>query len=114
MPKLNCLIPGRFQPFHRGHKELIQSAIDDGLNPIVLMRLTPKSETDPYSYEERYNMIKKEFPDIEIMPVPDFRQIRYGRSVGYEIYKMKLPEEVEQISATKIRNKEITNELEKM
>ncbi len=39
------------------------------------------------------------------MMVPNITNICYGRGVGYEIEEIVLPEEIQKISATKIRSK---------
>lgn len=39
----------------------------------------------------------------EIQIVPNIVEINYGRDVGYKINKIDLPDEIQQISATKIR-----------
>ena len=53
--------------------------------------------------EERLN------PEFEgrfkIMLVPNVTNICYGRGVGYKIEEIVLPEEIQKISATKIRAK---------
>ena len=43
--------------------------------------------------------------DYEIMLVPNITNICYGRGVGYKIEEIVLPEEIQKISATKIRAK---------
>ena len=40
---------------------------------------------------------------IKITIVPDIESINYGRGVGYEIIEHVPPQQVEEISATKIR-----------
>ena len=40
---------------------------------------------------------------IKITIVPDIESINYGRGVGYEIIEHVPPEQVKEISATKIR-----------
>ena len=42
--------------------------------------------------------------DYIIMDVPNIVDITYGRDVGYTISEERLDEEIENISATKIRN----------
>ena len=53
--------------------------------------------------EERLN------PEFEgrfkVMLVPNITNICYGRGVGYKIEEIVLPEEIQKISATKIRAK---------
>ena len=43
--------------------------------------------------------------DLKIMMVPNITNICYGRGVGYKIEEVVLSEEIQQISATKIRAK---------
>jgi hypothetical protein len=40
---------------------------------------------------------------IEIVALPNIVDVMYGRDVGYAITKVKLPADVEAVSATKIR-----------
>ena len=40
---------------------------------------------------------------FKIMLVPNITNISYGRGVGYKIEEVVLPEEIQKISATKIR-----------
>ena len=40
---------------------------------------------------------------FEVIRVPNVTHICYGRDVGYKIEEIKLPAQVESISATKIR-----------
>ena len=54
----------------------------------IEVRLNPK-------YEGRF----------KIMLVPNITNISYGRGVGYKIEEVVLPEEIQKISATKIRAK---------
>ena len=43
--------------------------------------------------------------EYEIMLVPNIVDISYGRGVGYKIDEVILPQEIQKISATKIRDK---------
>jgi hypothetical protein len=75
---------GRWQPFHDGHyalfQEVVKKNIKDKLNP---------------EFEGRF----------KVMMVPNITNICYGRGVGYKIEEVVLSEEIQQISATKIRAK---------
>lgn len=43
--------------------------------------------------------------DVIVFPLPqDIESINYGRGVGYEIIEHVPPEEIAEVSATKIRN----------
>ena len=53
--------------------------------------------------EERLN---PEFEgQFKVMLVPNITNISYGRGVGYKIEEIVLPDEIQKISATKIRAK---------
>ena len=62
-----------------------------------------RSETVKKNIEDKLN------PEFEgrfkIMLVPNITNICYGRGVGYKIEEIVLPEEIQKISATKIRAK---------
>lgn len=105
---MRSLFIGRYQPFHKGHKTLIETELKKGNPVLIAVRDTKKSDKNPYSYMKRKKMIKKELKDwkkVEIMKIPDIAKVCYGRGVGYKIVKISLPEEIEKISATEIRNK---------
>ena len=100
------LFIGRFQPFHDGHRALINSVLDEGKDVIIAIRDTPVSETDPYSVQARRAMIRDAFPDehrVEIMEIGDIAEICYGRDVGYTFREIRLDAATEAISGTAIR-----------
>lgn len=98
------LLIGRWQPFHDGHKALVQSVIDEGKLPCIAIRNTPKNDDNPYSVAERAEMIRAVFPHVKIIEIPDISEIVYGRKVGYDIREVHLPPHIEAISGTAIRN----------
>jgi len=102
---------GKYQPFHRGHKTLIDSVLKEGKNVVLAIRDTSLSEKDPYTVEQRIGMIQDIYPDAVVYPmqgrimivaIPDVLEVCYGRQVGWGIRQIKLNEEIENISATKI------------
>lgn len=100
---------GRWQPFHKGHKELVQTALNRGKNACIAIRDTKISKDNPYTVKERKKMIHKAFTTeerkrITVITIPDIDEICYGRNVGYEIKKISLDQRTESISGTKIRN----------
>lgn len=97
------LFIGRWQPLHDGHKALFQTVLDEGKNLCVGIRDTPLSDTDPFTVDERTEMIKKAFPMAKIIVIPDIEEIVYGRKVGYGVRELHLSPELEQISGTEIR-----------
>ena len=75
-------------------------------NPVaVAMKPYPKKLPIKKRIEERL----KEYSDkFEVIQVPNITNICYGRGVGYEIEEIVLPKEIQEISATKIRQLEIS------
>ena len=43
---------------------------------------------------------------FDVISVPNITNICYGRDVGYKIEEIVLPKQIQEISATKIREKE--------
>jgi len=102
------MYPGRWQPFHKGHIEIINQALDKGENVWIAMRETPISEKDPYNNSQRIQMIKRAFGDLYgkrviATTIPDIDGIRYGRGVGYFVEEAKVSKEIREISATNVR-----------
>jgi len=114
--KVYSFFIGRWQPFHKGHKELIQTALDRGKDVLIGIRDTQISKENPYTTKERKKMILKAFYNdrdrIKLLVIPDIDEVLYGRNVGYKVEKVTLSEGLHNISATRIRNGEIQNELD--
>lgn len=107
------LFIGRWQPFHDGHRALIDSVLAEGKSVLICIRDTPKSETDPYSWSTRRKMIRDYYPDkdlVKIMVIPDIAEICFGRDVGYGIREIRLDPATEAISGTAIRKEAKLNE----
>ena len=107
MRNKTSLFLGRWQPWHKGHQTLVETTLKEGNNVIIAMRETPISEKDPYTTEERKGFIQKAMKEwgdkVQIISIPDFDEVCYGRKVGWSIREIKLDSEIESISATKIR-----------
>jgi cytidyltransferase-like protein len=98
------LFIGRWQPLHAGHKKLIQLVLDEGKEVCVAIRDTPIDKDNPYTVKEREAMIRRAFPQIKIIVIPDIEEIVFGRKVGYGIRELHLDADTEAISGTRIRN----------
>jgi len=63
----------RAEPLHLAHCDLIQRMIDDGHTPVVFLGSSQESGTErnPYTYEERTEMLKLVFPMIATEPLED-------------------------------------------
>lgn len=55
---------GRFQPFHNQHKRVIDEAFTQAKNVLVLIGSCggPRTPKNPWTYEERSNMILQDYP----------------------------------------------------
>ena len=68
-----AFILGRYQLFHNGHLSLIDEAIKLADNVIVLIGSSDKKRTidNPFTYEERKEMILAVRPNLKIIPIND-------------------------------------------
>ena len=102
--KKYSLFIGRYQPLHEGHKKIIQKVLDEKGYPLIALRDTGIDAGNPYTIEERTEMFRKEFGNkVRIITVPDIKEVCYGRKVGYDIRRIRLDKQSEEVSATKIR-----------
>jgi nicotinamide-nucleotide adenylyltransferase len=62
---------GRFQAFHRGHKNVVEQYSEEDL--VLVIGSAGKSRTDenPLTAEEREEIIRECFPEIEVFKVED-------------------------------------------
>ncbi len=106
---------GRWQPWHNGHRWLINQRLDQGKNVLICVREVSKDDSNPYDPESVKKNIENELKDlvlskrVKVIIIPDIESVNYGRGVGYEIIEHVPPDEVGQISATKIREKLFNN-----
>lgn len=75
---MNALIIGRFQPFHKGHQQLIHTLCREYTSIIIGVGSSQYSFTkdNPFSYNERTRMIRasicqQKCPQLQIIPIPD-------------------------------------------
>ena len=101
------LFIGRWQPFHEGHKKLIETVLEKGSPVLIAIRDTLISDKNPHTVEERRRMIESALAEygklVNIIAIPDIVEVCYGRDVGYGIREINLDSETESISGTKIR-----------
>jgi len=101
---------GRWQPFHDGHYTLFQEIVKITGQVCIQIRDVQGVDDNPFDLDTvKKNIEDKLNPEFEgqfkIMLVPNITNISYGRGVGYKIEEVVLPEEIQKISATKIRAK---------
>ncbi len=67
---------GRFQPFHNGHRAVIETALKQAKEVVVVVgsSFAARNIRNPFTFEERKAMIEAVFPDdrIKIVPVSDY------------------------------------------
>ena len=107
--KETAMLMGRYQPWHLGHRKLFEEALNKvGQVCIMIRDCQGWNDSNPFSFEQVKEFIKKDLDPIyqgqyEVISVPNITKIVYGRDVGYSFEKVELSQEIQQISATKIR-----------
>lgn len=110
-----ALFIGRWQPWHDGHRWLIDRVLLRGKKVCIAVRDVPRSESNPFSLEEVMTVVRKQFQReiaegmVTVIPVPDIDSVNIGRRVGYDIIEHWPPPDVENISATEIRRQLLTS-----
>jgi cytidyltransferase-like protein len=100
---------GRWQPWHPGHRWLIDQALEEGKKVLLCIRDVPVDEKNPWTAEEILMNLSNELIDLirddklRIIKIPDIESINIGRGVGYDVIEYVPPQDVHDISATKIR-----------
>ena len=100
---------GRWQPLHKGHLWLINERLKEGKNVWIAIRDIPPDEKNPWTAQEVLVNLGHELQDlieqgrVKCTIVPDIESINIGRGVGYDVIEPCPPDEVKNISATKIR-----------
>jgi cytidyltransferase-like protein len=103
-----ALFIGRYQPFHGGHRRLIEEGLRrvgqvciavrntqgvDDKNPLPFFAVKQRIETALSVYTGRFT----------VAPLPNITNVLYGRNVGYAVERIVLDETIEAISATNMR-----------
>jgi nicotinamide mononucleotide adenylyltransferase len=100
---------GRWQPWHDGHRWLIDQQLNQGKKVLLCVRDVKEDENNPWSAWEIMMMLSDKLMDLvednklRIIMIPDIESINFGRGVGYDVIEHIPPPEIGEISATKIR-----------
>ena len=100
---------GRWQPWHDGHRWLIDQKLEQGKNVLICIRDIEPNEKNPFTAEQVHQNISDELfhlisdGRVKVIVIPDIESVNFGRGVGYDIIEHIPPQEVSEISATKIR-----------
>ena len=103
---------GRWQPWHKGHRWLIDQRLNQGFNVCFAIRDVEKSDSNPFSPHDIKVSLEKKLADlieqkrVKVIIMPDIESVNYGRGVGYNIIEHFPPQNIKEISATKIREKQ--------
>ena len=104
-----ALFLGRYQPFHAGHRLLIEEGLRrvgqaciavrdthriDKKNPLAFSAVKQRIEAGLSAYAGRFIVV----------PVPNITKVFYGRDVGYDMERIILDGATEAISATLLRS----------
>jgi cytidyltransferase-like protein len=107
--KQYSMVVGRFQPFHDGHKWLVNQCLEEGKNVLICIRDIEPDEKNPFTAQEVEMKIKRDLwqllgdERVKVIIIPDIESINFGRGVGYDIIEHIPPDDIKEISATKIR-----------
>jgi len=102
---------GRWQPWHDGHRWLIDQRLNENKNVLICVREVSKDDKNPYDPIAVKENIEKELHAlvnsnrVKVIIIPDIESVNYGRGVGYDIIEHVPPDNIGEISATEIRKK---------
>ena len=100
---------GRWQPWHDGHRWLIDQRLNEGKNVLLCVRDVKEDEKNPWSAWQVMMNLTEELMDlieegrVRLMIIPDIESINIGRGIGYDVIEHTPPQDIHDISATKIR-----------
>lgn len=100
---------GRWQPWHDGHRWLIDQRLNEGKKVLLCIRDVEPDEKNPWTAQQILKNLSESLLDlvqegkVKIMIIPDIESINIGRGVGYDVIEHCPPDEIKEISATAIR-----------
>lgn len=108
--KPTALFIGRYQPFHDGHKALIEEGLRRVGQVCIAVRDTAGvDEKNPFGFEYVRARIEHGLRAYEgrftVLQLPNISNVFYGRDVGYQVERIELDQPLEAISATQIRSR---------
>lgn len=100
---------GRWQPWHAGHRWLIDQRLNEGKNVLLCIRDVEPDEKNPWTAHQVMLNLFNELQDLfeagrlRVIIIPDIESVNIGRGIGYDVIEHIPPQEIHDISATKIR-----------
>ena len=92
------LFIGKWQPWHKEHKWLIEERLKLGKNILIGIR---EIENPKYTPKEIMMRIFQDFPNevnvgtIDFVELLDIESVNYGRDVGYDVIEHTPPDDIE-------------------
>ena len=107
--KPTALFLGRYQPFHLGHRRLIEEGIRRVGQACIAVRDTfGIDEKNPLPFFAVKQRIEAGLSDhagrFVVVSVPNITKVLYGRDVGYDLERIVLDKSIEAVSATHLRS----------
>ncbi len=102
---------GRWQPWHDGHRWLIDQRLKENKNVLICVREVSINDNNPYDPIEVKKNVEEKLSElikqgrVKVIIIPDVESINYGRGVGYDVIEHVPPSKIGAISATEIRKK---------
>ncbi len=105
-----ALFIGRYQPFHDGHRALIEEGLRRVGQACIAVRDTQGvGSKNPFSFEyvrARIELaLRRHEGRFSVIPLPNVTHVFYGRDVGYAVERIDLDERLQAISATDVRRR---------
>lgn len=105
-----ALFVGRYQPFHDGHKRLIEAGLERVGQVCIAVRDTGGTDSaNPFVFEHIKGRIEEamraHLGRFSIIPLPNITHVFYGRDVGYVVERIEMPADVEAVSGSDVRSK---------
>ena len=100
---------GRWQPWHAGHRWLIDQRLNEGKKVLLAIRDVEPDERNPWSAFQVAMNLEEELSElmtegkVRLIIIPDIESVNIGRGVGYDVIEHIPPDDLLYISATKIR-----------
>lgn len=108
--KPTALFIGRYQPFHDGHKALIEEGMRRVGQVCIAVRDTPNADgKNPFPFEyvraRVEDALRHHAGRFVVVRIPNVTAVFYGRDVGYSVERIDLDEATQKISATDARRR---------
>ncbi|WP_375459933.1 adenylyl-sulfate kinase [uncultured Enterovirga sp.] len=105
-----ALFIGRYQPFHDGHRALIEEGLRRVGQVCIAVRDTGGTDPkNPLGFHDVRQRIEQAMSIHEgrflVLPVPNITDVFYGRDVGWNVEQIVLDSGLQAISATGIRQR---------